>query len=253
MKMRSIILLAAIPIALLFQGCATPPRITSNKLQSLAYGETFSDVEKQMGSNVMDCFLIRQTNVLYECKIIMVFDTQKSYLLLFKDGTLISMLDAVDERKNSKWRGFSNLTQPDFAEVNALIEEFFPPPLLSTFQFTNSSNLELALKQEKEDEDEGIGMAIGLAPFAIAAAPITAPILIYQSGNQTEWFKKLNSLKTGESETNVKQTLGDPKKIFGSQNEEIWAYKNWWGSLGFKNGQLVWIMNDYKPIERRRD
>ena len=185
MKMRSIIILAAIPIALLIQGCATPPRITSNEIQNLAYGQTFSDFQKQIGSNAMDCldcFTIRQTNTVFKCKMIDVRDTQKSYLLLFQDGVFVSMFNTATERGKSKWRGFSSLTQPDFKEVNARIESFFPPPMLSTFQFTNSSNLDLARsKQEQDDgEAEGIGMAIGLAPIAIAVAPVTLPIVIYQ-------------------------------------------------------------------------
>jgi len=124
MNPRSIIVLPLILIALLFQGCATPPRTTSNTLQKLAYGQTFSDVQKQMGSNVVNCFIIRQTNAVYECKMISVFDTQKSYLLIFKDSVFVSALDAIKERRNSKWRGFASLTEPDFTQVNVLIEDF---------------------------------------------------------------------------------------------------------------------------------
>jgi hypothetical protein len=254
MKLRSIIILAAIPIALLFQGCSTPPRITSNELQKLAYEQTFSEFQKQIGTNVMDCldfFTILRTNTVYNCKMISVFDTQKSYLLLFQDGVFVSMFNTAEERRKTKWRGFSSLTQPDFTEVDARIESFFPPPMLSTFQFTNSSNLDLARsKQEQDDsEAEGIVMAIGLAPIAIAVAPVTLPIVIYQQKKQSKWTKHFESLKMGTSETDVKQLLGDPKKIFGSQDESIWVYKNMWGCLGFENGKLVWIMNDYEPNE----
>jgi hypothetical protein len=250
MKMRSIILLAVIPIALLLQGCATPPRIASNTLQNLAYGQTFSDVQKLMRSNVADCFIIRQTNTVYECKMISVFDTQKSYLLLFKDAVFVSALNAVEERKHSKWIDFSNLSQPDFTQVNVLVEDFFPPPSLTDFQFTNSSNFELANQREKEGEKEGLGMAIGLSPFWIPTAPVWIPLMIHDNSKWQEFYGKLKSLKTGESKAEVIRLLGKPTKIYGSENESIWVVKNMYGCLGFENGELVWILFNYTPIER---
>lgn len=205
-----------------------------------------------MGSNVVDCFIIRQTNTVYECKMIYVFDTQKSYLLLFKDSVFVSALDAVEERKNSKWRGFSSLTQPDFTQVNVLIEDFFPPQSLADFQFTNSSNFELAREQEKEGEKDGEGMMIGLAPLWIPTSPILLPLMTHDLHKQNELFRKLDSLKTGESEADVIQLFGKPEKVYGPDSESIWVYKNLYGCLGFENGELVWILADYRPIERRR-
>jgi len=183
---------------------------------------------------------------------ISVFDTQKSYLLLFKDGVFVSLQDAVEERKNSKWRGFSNLSQPDFSQVNVLIEDFFPPASLAGFQFTNSSNFELASQQEKEGEDQGISMAIGMAPFWIPTAPVWIPVMIHDSSKWNEFYGKLESLNTGESKADVIQLLGKPKQVYGSDNETIWVYKNLYGCLGFENGELVWILADYRPIERRK-
>ena len=239
-------------IVVLMAGCASPPRIVSNKLQSLSYGQTFSDVQKQMGSNVVACFIIRQTNTVYECKMISVFDTQKSYLLLFRDSVFVSVLDAAVERKNSKWRGFSSLDEPDFTQVNVLIEDFFPPPPLADFQFTSSSNIELAREQEREGDKEGAGMMIAMAPFWIPTSPVLVPMMIHQNRKQYERFIKLDSLKTGESETDVIQLLGKPEKKYGPENESIWIYKDLYGCLGFENGELVWTLADYRPIERRR-
>ncbi len=252
MNLRSTIFLAAIPIVLLLQGCATPRRNTSNSLQNLAYGQTFSEIQKQVGSNVMDCFTIQQTNTVDKCKMIYVDDTQKSYLLLFEDGAFVSMLDAIQERKISKWRGFSSLTQPDFSQANALIEDFFPPQSLVTFQFTNSSNPELAREREKQDRNDAMQMTIELSPLWLPTAPIWIPAMVHAERKQNEWFRKLDSLKTGESEAEVIQLLGKPEKVFGPDDESIRTYKSWWGCLGFENRELVWIMYDYKPVERRR-
>ena len=95
-------------------------------------------------------------------------------------------------------------------------------------------------------------MAIAFAPIWIPTSPIWIPAMIHLSSKQHEWFRKLDSLKTGEPESEVFRLLGKPEKVYGPDNESIWTYKSWWGCLGFENGELVWILYDYKPIERRR-
>jgi hypothetical protein len=233
-------LISFLSLALLC-GCATSHQITANKFQGLAYGQSLPEVQKQLGGEGEFWFKIRQTNTVFECRRVYTYDTHKSFFLLFEDGSFTSLLNS--ENPTSSWRGFTNLTQLDFSELNLCLAGYFPPNPLSNFQFTNS----VVAVEDSSGLVEGVGYAVGLAPLWVPMLPVSIPLLIHQSNKQANWYKKIDSLKTGESDVDVVQLFGEPTQKIDSNNRSIWIYKNWWGSFGFENGKLVWIMNWYEP------
>jgi len=215
--------------------------LTSNKFRSLSYGQNLHDIENSIGSTGQRSFIIRQTNTVFECRTIYVDDTRKIYSLLFENGVFSSIWDERTQRTPwGHWKGFGNLTDPDFSKLDFFLKDFFPPKPLPEFQFTNPPNPERV--PSWGEEHEGLGMMIGLAPFWVPAAPIGLPIMAASMKKDERWYKGINSFKTGESEADVLKILGKPSKKIGNDYHSVWAYSNRMTSLGFENGELVWIL-----------
>jgi hypothetical protein len=224
---------------LLLCGCANQTDVASKKMLRLAYGQSFHDVTTTLGKAGVRSFIIRQTNTVFECRIVHIEHTEKLYSLLFQDGVFCSALDAERQKNWSAWKGFDNASPIDFTRLNFFVADFFPPRPLADLNFANSPKTNSA---SSGIDYEGLGMVLVLGPLFLPVAPIALPFMVISEENDSHWSKAIAGFKTGETEPYVEAHLGKPSKKFTSGNRSVWIYGNRMASLGFEEGKLAWVL-----------
>ena len=252
-----------IVVVILVIACAcSSNKVKLTNFQDLRYGEKKEKIVAKFESEGAPVFKYFAGEDEFFAEIYVVKGTHQSYLYLYQNHSLISVI-TLEEARNSWNEKVGPLKLPYAHELEVVAKSIINNRInlkLYDFSVVNKENKIAHNTAIVEGVAANLAMPAGLYAL-IATAPITIPTALGLQGDynmQTNSFiVNLNSLDSNADKKAITDKIGDyiySKRISSERKEEVFVFhRGAKFSVGLINGKLRWIGYYYDAVKGRSE